>query len=79
MIFPKKTAGMDTGSRIFFNFCAFQDLSFSFTEHPCGTCPRGQKRVLKLLHEKQKSQKLKKNLLPGSIPAVFFGKIISLY
>ena len=31
-----------------------------------------------MVHEKQKSQKLKKNLLPGSIPAVFFKKS-SLY
>ncbi len=30
---------------------AFQDLSFSFTVHPRGTCQRGQKRVLKLVHE----------------------------
>ena len=41
--------------------------------------PRGQKRVLKVLHEKQKSLKLKKILLPGFIPAVFFLNIISLY
>ena len=40
--------------------------------------PRGQKRVLKVLHEKQKSLKLKKILLPGFIPAVFL-KISSLY
>ena len=43
------------------NTSAFQDLSFSFTAHPRGTCPRGQKRVLKWVHEKRKSQKLKKN------------------
>jgi hypothetical protein len=36
--------------------------------------PRGQKRVLKWVHEKQKSQKLKKILLPGSIPALFLQK-----
>ena len=41
--------------------------------------PRGQKRVLKVLHEKQKSLKLKKILLPGFIPAVFFLNIISLF
>ena len=40
--------------------------------------PRGQKRVLKVLHEKQKSLKLKKILFPGFIPAVFL-KISSLY
>ena len=42
---------------IFKIFVPFQDLSFSFTEHPRGTCPSGQKRVLKWVHEKQKSQK----------------------
>ena len=34
---------------------SFQDLQFLFAEHPRGTCPRGQKRVLKMVHEKQKS------------------------
>ena len=34
---------------------------FSFTVHPRGMCQCGQKRVLKLVHEKQKSQKLKKS------------------
>ena len=33
-----------------------QDLQFLFAEHTRGTCPRGQKRVLKLVHEK-KNQK----------------------
>ena len=56
------------------NISAFQDLAFSYPEHPRGMCPRGQKHVLKVLQEKPKSQKLKKNLLPGSIPAVFFSK-----
>ena len=60
------------------NTSAFQDLSFSFTAHPRGTCPRGQKRVLKWVHEKQKSQKLKKILLPGSIPAVFWKNHFSI-
>ena len=32
------------------NPSAFQDLSFSFSDQPRGTCPRGQKRVLKLVH-----------------------------
>ena len=30
------------------NISAFQDISFSFIEHPRVTCPRGQKCVLKL-------------------------------
>ena len=40
------------------NISSFQDLSFSFTEHPRGKCPHGTKCVLKWVHEKQKSQKL---------------------
>ena len=45
------------------NTSAFQDLSFSFTAHPPGTCPHGQKRVLRWVHEKQKLKKFKKILL----------------
>ena len=32
------------------NPSVFQDLSFPFSDQPRGTCPRGQKRVLKLVH-----------------------------
>ena len=42
------------------NISAFQDLSFSFTEHPRGTCPSGQKRVLKLVHENKNHKIWKK-------------------
>ena len=47
------------------NTSAFQDLSFSFTAHPRDMCPHGQKHVLKWVHEKQKSQKLKKSYFQG--------------
>ena len=42
------------------NIIAFQDLSFSFTDQPRGTCPRGQKRVLKLVHENKNDKIWKK-------------------
>ena len=53
------------------NIPAFQDLSFSFAEQPCGTCPRGQKRVLKLVHE-NKNQKIWKKWTSRSHSTDFF-------
>ena len=53
------------------NISTFQDLSFSFAEQPRGTCPRGQKRVLKLVHEK-KMKKFEKNELLGLIQLISF-------
>ena len=60
------------------NILAFQDLSFSFAEHPRGTCPRGQKRVLKIVNEKWKSQKLKKMTFPSSCEQTL-GRILDLH
>ena len=53
------------------NIIAFQDLSFSFTDQPRGTCPRGQKRVLKLVHE-NKNHKIWKKWTSRSHSAHFF-------
>ena len=58
------------------NISAFQDPPFS--EHPRGTCPRGQKRVLKIVNEKWKSQKLKKMTFPSSCEQTL-GRILDLH
>ena len=60
------------------NISAFQDLQFLFAENPCGTCPRGQKRVLKIVNEKWKSQKLKKMTFPSSCEQTL-GRILDLH
>ena len=46
------------------NISVFQDLSFD-AEHPRGTWPHAHKCVLKLVHEKWESQKLKKFDFPS--------------
>ena len=53
------------------NIPTFQDLSFSFSDQPRGTCPRGQKHVLKLVHEK-KITKVEKNHTSRPDSTTFF-------
>ena len=53
-------------------------ISFPRPEHPRGTCPSGQKRVLKTVNEKWKSQKLKKMSFLSSCEQTL-GRILDLH
>ena len=57
---------------------SFQDLQFLFAEHPRGTYPRGQKRVLKLVHEKKNHKSWKKSYFQGSFQLVFLKNHLSI-
>ena len=52
------------------NISAFHDLSFSFSDQPCGMCPSDQKCVLGPW--KKKSQKLKKWTIMHVLADFFF-------